>query len=397
MTPPCTIPTDALAQALCLHLTDPQNGYGLSPRNLDEGAPEVQFQSTGKPAPQDFFTRITVQGRGDGQSSAPEVYQKVLQLAPTQPRLAAFLKGKLEIPWLPSTQQNISPDFKKLDTWMGKKIESIKKTLREKGLTPGTFPHTLAMGEALFELIVGSKGEIEGPEEKTILGKARVPRPETSLGLVIDGDLAQPEKSLGEIFRKRKASCLEFTIFFLWAAQKAGIEVVPISSYRDILGATQEHVMVGFKNPQTKKLEKVADIGYPYFGDPDGREVLGEVPVAELWAEWFNAQGWQGMDAGRIEAYIDQALQMSPNHFLFLYNKGVCRGDAQDYVAAKRYFLASIRANPNYPNSYRNLYLIGKDLDDAKLAQWANKRFFSLPENSDKPEDFLETLLKTDQ
>jgi hypothetical protein len=145
--------------------------------------------------------------------------------------------------------------------------------------------------------------------------------------------------------------------------------------------------MVGFKNPRTKKIERVADIVMGLFAKPVEDEIFGEIPSLELWAQWFNAQGWKGMEMSRAESYVDQALHMVPDNFLFLYNKGHYRLQAKDYIAAKTYFLASIKVHPNYPYNYQGLYKAAEGLGDHKLAHWAEARYFALPENKNKDEE----------
>lgn len=360
MAPNCILRTDALAQQLCQHLTDPKNGYGITPAQLDQGVPETHFIKGTKGLRGTYIKT----GKPDGKSSPPEVYGKVLPLTHRSPSLQSLLKGKMEIPWIEGTRTKPSAGQSPLRDWFMVQVEKLKKALTKKGLKKGGFPYTLAMGDGLFQAMT---------------------RPTTKGGLGLDSDpqLDRPFKILGEIYRdvrnkKRKVTCLEFILLFIWAARRAGIPVVPVNTYKSISGKSLDHIMIGFKNPKTGKIEKIADIENKHFGDPGKGEVWGEIPLQELWAHYFNAKPWTGMDPKKSEAWVDKALRLVPNHYLFLYNKGTLRLKVGDFAAAKDYLLKSIRAHPHYPHSYVNLVHAADGLKDEALALWAAGQYLAI-------------------
>lgn len=355
MAPTCVQKTDGLAQQICEHLTDPKNGYPLGPQGLDEGTEEIVFikNSNG------FGTRLVRRGRGDGQWSPPEIYQKIWELSPRIPRLAAFLKGKIEIPWIDATRPPPSASERGLRCWLQKQILSIGKDLERRGLQKGSFAFTMAFGEALFKAMVAPRGR-------------------GGLGLHHDPDSDKPQRGLGAIYREGSVNCQEFTLLFLWAARRAQIDVHVVATYKDGAGNFLNHVSPAFKNPRTRKIEKIADIQGHYFGPPRKGDIWGEIPGLDFWAGNYLGMVHSRMDPARAEALIDQGLRLAPNSYLLLYNKGYYRLKAKDLSGAKDYFLKSIAVNPQYPHSYHYLYTVAQALGDEALARWAEKQYFTV-------------------
>jgi tetratricopeptide (TPR) repeat protein len=357
MSPSCVIRADPTAQQSCEHLVDRANGYGLTTRQIDTGFAETRFQPVGGKS----LPSLVKIGR-DGKINGQEIYQKSVEVAERDVRFWKFLQGKMEIPWIADDLNPKTEEDAQLKSWIQAKVVSLRDELKMAGWKKAEkgFAYDVELGRRLFQALI--RAQAEG-----------------GFGLQFESDRSKPPKTLRDIYRDRKAACLDFTVLLVMAGAMAGIPVVPIYSYQNEVGDIEDHLRIGFKNPQTGKIEKIADLETNYFGEPWAGEVWAPVPKLELLAYYYIAKALAETDQRKREAFLDFALKLAPHNYLALYNKGNVRLREKGYPEAVRYFQASIRANPNYPYAYKNLFHAADGMKDPVLTQWAARKLGEFP------------------
>lgn len=353
----CNFPKDSLATTLCQDLTDAKRAWRVAPEDINVGYQETHFVRQGsKSSP--VQKKLGINRVNDAQ----EVYQKAILLGESRPDFFAYLKGKLEIPWIAEDLDPNTTEDKDLRDWVEAQGKAIRKDLQDAGkYSPGTFPYQLAFAEQLFQAMIR-------------------PQSQGGFGLTFDPVEKGPQRSLLDIYRQRKATCFDFTVLFMMAMRQEmpGLEITPIYLYQHKSGETVDHLRIGIKNPATGKFEKMADLQYGYFGDLMANELWAPVSKAEVLVYYYNLKAAGSKDDKIAEAFVDQALNLSPKNYLSLFNKSYYRIQQKDWAEARKYLLASIAANPNYRDSYNNLYFVAKETRQEQLKAWALSRYQDL-------------------
>jgi hypothetical protein len=318
---------------------------------------DLGFEETRLVSDQDSGAKIVREtaGAGDDVMSLPEAADRFLESLTSASPLYPFLRKKIEIPWIADDLDSTTNGDDELISWLTDHIHAIQSDLASQKVDPNDFDYTVRLCREL-------------------LAEMTKPAKDGGLGLTFDTDEGHAARSLIDVWRDRKANCVEFADLFLQASQIAGIPVEPLELYQDANGASQQHVRIGLRNPATSSVEKIVDLQSGYFSDPIPGELWTPISKRELLADYYNMRGAREDDATRAEADIDIALQLNPHHYLILFNKAYYCYRREDLGAAKDLLLASIRSNPRYARAYQNLILVAGDLGDRKLASWAEGR-----------------------
>lgn len=292
-------------------------------------------------------------------SAAPDteqVYRRTIEVAEERDRKGLsldFLRDRVEIPWIPDDLNPKTSEDQDLRKWVADQVASIRADLSKKGVTEGTFAYRLELGRRIFESF--RRGRDEG-----------------GFGLSFDAAETFP-RSLVQIYRDRKATCLDFANLYLMAAGIAGLPVVPVELLRSG-NKVQHHLAVAFLDPAstTNAIHTIVDLQPPAsFGPPPSWEVWSPLSKLDLVVHFYNAKGVRDLDATKGEVMIDLALSLSPRNYLALFNKSYWEALRGNYLKAKGYLLASITSNPIYSRSYWNLHVIADATNDEVTSRWA--------------------------
>ncbi len=352
----CRIANDPVAQALCEEL-ETAHGYALA--NFDTGIASTEFvQAPGGPQPR------RVQSQPDAQVSAPEVYSRVIELAErhhlTGLRLD-FLRGRLEIPWLADDLNPQTNADERLRSTLSAQFGRIERVIRARGIAAGSHAYHVAFHRYLFAYMIR-------------------PRSEGGLGLRFDTQQGPP-RTATDVFRNRRATCLDFVNFYLMATQAASIPAVPLELFENASGV-QMHAAIGVMDPSTNQLQLVIDLMSPArVRAPRNGEVWSEVSRREQLSYFYNQRGIRNADVQAGEADIDLALSINPGNYLLLFNKAFYADRRSELTDARNLYLESIAANPTYAPAYFNLNSVALRLQETGLAQWAWQRYAAYTAN----------------
>jgi hypothetical protein len=263
-----------------------------------------------------------------------------------------YLKDRLEIPWISDDLDPKTSEDAELKKRIADQVAVIRKDLSKKELAEGSFAYQLEFGRRLSAYF-------------------RLDRKEGGFGLAFDSTELSP-RSLVQIDRDRKASCIDFANLFLMAADLAGLPVVPV----ELLKAgseTQHHVALAFLDPlDAKSIRSIIDLQASVpLGPPLTSETWSILPRRDFLAHYHIAKGVRDPDAKKGEAQVDLALDLSPSNYLALFDKSYWEALRGDYQRASAHLRASIVSNPIYSRAYWNLHIIAKAMNDAPTSHWA--------------------------
>jgi len=324
-----------------LKLSDVDGGYDVVQVKEEEGANASLSKAR--------------EGSGDSIFSVPEAAERFLSSLTAQSPLFPILRKKIEIPWIADDLDPKTKEDDELTSWLTDHIQAIQKDLSSRKVDPKGFDYEVRLYQKLLAEM--TKSVKDG-----------------GLGLEFDTEESHPARTVIDVWRDRKADCVEFADLFLLASEIAGVPVEPLELYQDANGASQQHVRIGLRNPATGAVEKIVDLQSGYFGDPISGELWTTISKRELLADYYNMKGTREGDATQAEADVDIALQLNPHHYLILFNKAYYCYRRDDLSSAKDFLLASVRSNPRYARAYQNLMLVARDLGDRDLASWAEGR-----------------------
>jgi tetratricopeptide (TPR) repeat protein len=323
VTRPCDSLSNRFDRDLCLALAERDL---VEETSLDSGY--ESFQASG-----DRFVRET-HGSGDLRI-APELYDRVIPLAETNKEVWDLLKGGRSVPW-------------------------------------SRFHLEGAEGETLRNWILS----FHSAEE--LFAGMLAPPDKGGLGISFDDEESGPARGPMEVYRDRKANCIEFVGFFLMAADLLGIPAVPMELFEDAQGDFVEHVRIGFPDPSSGEVTRVADLADGSFGPPAAGERWVTLTRGEFLSYFYNLKGVREQDTGAAEAEVDFALRLNPRNYLALYNKAYYAAARGKPTHALSYLLKSISAYPRYPLAYWNLMRIADQLDRPEIAVWAFEGYRAL-------------------
>ncbi len=323
MSRPCDSLTDRLDRNLCRRLADREI---IDEANLDSGYESFQLEG-------DRFVR-EVRSAGD-QRIVPELYDRVIPLAETRREVWELLKAGRSVPW--SRFQVEGPKGESLRSW----ILKFEKT------------------QPLFAAMIA-------------------PADQGGLGIVFDEEESGPARGVMDVYRDRKANCIEFVAFFLMAADLLGLPAVAMELFEDAEGYFVEHVRIGIQDPATGQVTHAADVANGFFGEPPDAEKWVALTRREFLSYYYNLKGVREKDAASAESEIDFALRLNPRNYLGLYNKAYYSAARGKPRHALSYLLKSISSYPRYPFAYWNLKRIAEQLGESEIAEWASERYQQL-------------------
>ncbi|MFO1464167.1 MAG: hypothetical protein U1F66_10360 [bacterium] len=364
MTLHCNFPKDSLATMLCQDLTDAKRTWKIAPGEINVGYLETHFVKVGgKSLPRQQRLGI------NRSNEAQEVYQRAILLGEKNPEFFAYLQGKLEIPWIADDLDPSTLEDKNLRDWIEAQGKLIREGLIQEARHPvGSFAYQLAFAERFFQALIR-------------------PQSQDGFGLSFDPVQGGPQRSLRDVFRQRLATCFDFSVLFMMAMRQEmpDLEITPIYLYQHKSGDIVDHLRIGIKNPATGTFERMADIQYGYFGALAPDEIWAPVSKVEVLVYYYNLKAAGSKDPKLAEAYVDLAINLSPKNYLSLFNKAFFRLQQKDWGTAQRYLLASIAANPNYRDSYNNLFFVAKETGQEYLRNWALTKYQELSPPAQKP------------
>lgn len=206
---------------------------------------------------------------------------------------------------------------------------------------------------------------------KSLFEAMIAPTTQGGLGLSFEEDGKGPGRSPLEVFRDRKANCVEFVSLYLAAADLLEIPAVPMELFEDENANRVLHARIGILDPATGDVDQVADIANGYFGPPKPREQWSTLSQKEFLAYYYNLKGVRRGETGEAEAYVDLALSLNPKNYLILFNKAYFDSRHGNDRKALSELLRSISNYRGYPYSYRNLRLVAIRLGQQEIADWA--------------------------
>lgn len=218
---------------------------------------------------------------------------------------------------------------------------------------------------------------------KSLFQAMMAPARRGGLGVVFDEEESGPARAAMDVYRDRKANCVEFASFFLMAADLLGIPAVPMELFEDAAGHFVEHIRIGVPGPETGEIVNVADLADGRFGPPADGEKGAVRTRREFLADYFNLKAVREKHADAAEGEIDFALRLDPRNHLALYNKAYYAAARGKPRHALSYLLRSIAAYPRYPLAYWNLKRVAEGLGETEIAAWAFERYQALYSNSD--------------
>jgi tetratricopeptide (TPR) repeat protein len=346
----CKIADDPNAQALCQSL---EINEKVTLADLDVGVDETRIMKVN-----DEFLPSMVKGGADGKVDAPEVYRRAIEVAEEKDRQGVpldFLQGRLQIPWIPMAPMAPMAADASLKKRISSQVQAIRKELSQKGPKEGSLDYDIAFGRKIFDYL-------------------RRDADQGGFGLSFDFADSYP-RTLADMDKERKATCLDFTNLFLMAARNAGIAAVPLELFRRG-NAVQLHLAIGFLNPATQSIHTVIDLQPPgYFGPPKAGDLWAPITRLELLTHYDSARGAREKDAAQGESWIDAALRLSPRHYLPLFNKSYFVAQRGDYQKAKKLLLESIASNPVFVDSYWNLSEVLGAMGDLAGSKEAMEQF----------------------
>ncbi len=330
----CRLTDDSTAQFFCEYL-EAYQGLGLA--DLDTGTERTRFVRDGN-----AYRPIRIHDQPDSYASAPEIYQTVLRVRPDliDPRVA-----------------DDGPVIRALTD----EAARIRESLSRSSLRPASFDYQREFGRRIFSYLI---------------------RPQGQGGFGLTFDTAEGgTRTLADISRDRRATCLEFVNLYLTAADIAGLTTaVPLELFQEG-NRLRNHVAVGFVNPENGRLETVAnfDERIQSVGPPASNQVWSPFSRRELLAFYYNARGVRNPDHRQGESDIDFGLRLDPGNYLLLFSKAWFAGQRGDLEEARNLLLESISANPTYAQAYFNLNGVSLRIHDAALADWAWNQYALLP------------------
>jgi tetratricopeptide (TPR) repeat protein len=323
MSSPCRTDRNPVAKALCWYwdvtgqLETPDPGWDRT----------VFAEEDGKLRPE--RERVGV----DSFWGTPEIYDRILDRHPHW--LETRTKGDEEA-----------------RGWLEARMARIHQHLSGGRPEPGSLDYQMKFARKIFHDLVS-------------------PRTEGGFGLTFD-TAPGGTRTLADIARDRKATCLEFVHQLLMpAARMARIPLVPLELLEKD-GRSQMHVGAGLLDLTTGKLRFVIDFQERiHVGRPRRDEVWSEISNRELLAYYYNARGVRNSNPQQAEAEIDFALRLSPDNYFLLFNKAYYaleRGNPQE---SENLLLRSIDANPLHAPTYAALHTVASRLHHDELASWS--------------------------
>ncbi len=321
---------DIKTREICASL---QETYGIDPASLDTGSPSNRV----------IGRKVVrkVDGNNDGRIE-PEVHARALEICRAEFRhggnsFCRFLAARIPMPMLPD-------DFN-------------PATVQDEALRREVARVVAAVGPGR----VDAAGEIE--RARQLYRWMITPEEQGGLGIHFDAaDDAQPRTN-SEVYRDRQATCIEFVNCYIMLADQAGLEVLPVEIYRRDI----PHVAAGYAG-RDGKIQVLIDLnaeeghGEGFMTKLPAGFVMAPVTRLLLESYFLASLADKEEDPGRGEAWIDQAMLMSPDNYLVLTNKayflhmrGIDRGDETLLMSARGYLSKAIENNPLYRIARENL------------------------------------------
>lgn len=182
-------------------------------------------------------------------------------------------------------------------------------------------------------------------------------------------------RTVGEVYRDRKANCLSSTIFIIALAREAGLDAYGQQIQRILSwGAADEIVMQSMHANAIVEVERRR-----YVVDVDASDAVSATdalrPVSDerVLALFFGNRAMELMVAGRQSEsgpWLKAALSHAPDDPALLNNMGVLRLRTGDLLAAENYFVQAIAKDPALTSALSNLvsyYRARGDLERTKF------------------------------
>ena len=347
---------DTNALKICDYLADQ---YNLKKSDFDTGLSRVV-----RPAGKDAYLKP---GVPDGDVEAAEVYAKAMEYAEAE---EDFNRLQVDTSYFESDFTFKSPLLSFLATAADMRIPWLFDDLEGDDRAEWIFPRVV-LKMKLLKSMAKMTGHEEGtPEYERALAQKIFRFIETpkkgGMGIKFDEEAKSPQRNLMEVMDSHQATCIEFVNLYIAVARQAGLKVRPVEVYTDEEGDFVDHVKVAVE---------LSNGDVVFFGLHDGEglhpnEKWSFMSKSDLAAHDLNARSilnCAGSVYGEVTEckrfYLERALDLSPNHYMALYNLGhlswVREGDLE---ASLEYFLKAREAYPEHPNTILNIKKVYSEL-----------------------------------
>ncbi len=242
------------------------------------------------------------------------------------------------------------------------KVETLRSAAKVKAKGKGTPAYRKALARKIFSFI-------------------RKPKKKGGMGIEFDHEAKSPERSLMEIVKSRRATCVEFANLYVAVARQAGLAARPVEIYTDKDNNFIDHVRVAVEPGDGETI---------FFGLYEGEglsdnEEWSFISMNDLIAHDYNARSMLDCPAygskGAVEckgSYLERALDFSPASYLALRNMGYWYYEQADFEAALEYYLKSRDEYPGHPITRYDLSAVYLELGKDGEAQKECEAYISL-------------------